>query len=764
MSLSRTNADLARFEAESRPAASSGSEGPRSSERAGHEALEALLAFCSLHQIADQKRAQQPRQASADSERIEFEQFVFDEVLQMVAERAVTIAGADGVAIALVDGNAILCRASAGTVVPDRGMRVDLNSGFSGACLVARKVVRCDDSDADFRVSAIACRRLGARSMVAVPLIAEGSVIGLIEAFSTVPYGFNDSDISNLSLLAELILAALRPEEERALVEASRRLVGPEESATAAPPLVTHEEDTHVEKSVAEAPRELSEDQPSEPEPAPAEVEESPRKSNPVGIVIALLALGLAALVVWGLAFGGFQEWKIGRVFAPNAPDQNPPATSEPAPAVNTSSAPPTSTAPSSAAPSTTPSAAPGSTAPPAAPASAAPSTDADAAQSPPGSETGHGFPEVTGIRHWSAANSSTVVIDLEDQVQYEAHRLANPERIYFDLHDTRLSPDLGVGKSIEVDDPLIQRIRVAQPEPGLTRVVIEIKGAWNFSVSLAPNPYRLVVEVHKAESNTRTRSKLDLFTPQTLGAAALVPAPGSVAPKLRIVLDAGHGGSDLGTVGRQGLLEKDVVLDIVARLGLLVRRQGAEVIYTRQDDSYVSLEKRAEIANLADADLFLSIHANSSDSPSARGVETYYTNTYSSANARPRESDEIDASPQNINWTDVDIRAKVRDSHHFASSIQRALYSMLAPKNPGLRNRGVKEAQYVVLTGTMMPAVLAEISFVSSPADENHLQNASYRQQIALALYQGIERFVEQSRRVKQASAVDQHKADLNR
>jgi N-acetylmuramoyl-L-alanine amidase/putative methionine-R-sulfoxide reductase with GAF domain len=754
MSLSRTNADLAGFEAESQPPASSGSEGPRGSERAGHEALEALLAFCSLHQIADQKRTQQPRQASADSERIELEQFVFDEVLQMVAERAVTIAGADGVAIALVDGNAILCRASAGTVVPDRGMRVHLNSGFSGACLVAGKVVRCDDSDADFRVSAIACRRLGARSMVAVPLIAGNSVIGLIEAFSTVPYGFNDSDVSNLSLLAELILAALRPDEERALIEASQRLVGQEESATAAPPLVTHEEETHEEKSVAEAPREVSEDQSPEPESAPAEGEESPRKSNTVGIVISLLALGLAALVVWGLAFGGFQGWKIGRVFAPSAPEQNPPAASAPAPAVTTSSAPSTSSTPSSAAPSTTP---------PAAPPSAAPSADADAAQSPPSSETAHGFPEVTGIRHWSAANSSTVVIDLEDQVQYEAHRLANPERIYFDLHDTRLSPDLGVGKSIDVDDPLIQRIRVAQPEPGLTRVVIEINGAWNFSVSLAPNPYRLVVEVHKAESDTRTRSKLDLFTPQTLAATALVPAP-RFAPKLRIVLDAGHGGSDLGTVGRQGLLEKDVVLDIVARLGLLVRRQGAEVIYTRQDDSYVSLEKRAEIANLADADLFLSIHANSSDLPSARGVETYYTNTYSSANARSRESDEIDASPQNINWTDVDIRAKVRDSHHFASSIQRALYSTLAPKNPGLRNRGVKEAQYVVLTGTMMPAVLAEISFVSSPADENHLQNASYRQQIALALYQGIERFVEQSRRVKQASAVDQHKVNLNR
>ena len=649
MSLSPTNADLARIEAESQPAATSGSERLQVSEQGGHEALEALLAFCSLHQqVRERSTPGQNPAPGADAERVELEQFVFDEVLQLVAERALTIAGADGIAIAMVDEGAIVCRASAGRVVPDRGMRVDINSGFSGACLVSRKVVRCDDSDTDLRVSAIACRRLGARSMVAVPLIAADSVIGLIEAFSTVPHGFNDRDVSTLSLLAELILAALRPEEEKALVEASRQVVAQEQSPTPAPLLITPEQE-----SVSEAPKEVSkvsEEQPPEQESAPVEVEKKPRKFRALGIVVALVILGLAALIVWGLAFGGIRDWRTGRVSAPPTAAEFPPTGSSPASA---------STMPASTNPSPTPR----STTPPA---------DADSAQSPPSSESPHALPEVTGIRHWSTTNSSTVVIDLEDQVQYEAHRLANPERIYFDLHDTRLSADL-VGKSIDVDDPLIQRVRVAQPEPGLTRAVIEIKGPWNFSVSLAPNPYRLVIEVRKAEGEARTRSKLDLFTPQTLG-TAFVPAPGTFAPKPRIVLDAGHGGSDLGTVGRQGLLEKDVVLDIVARLGLLMRRRGAEVIYTRQDDSYVSLEKRAEVANLANADLFLSIHANSSDSPSARGVETYYTNTYSSANARSREGEEIDASPQNINWTDVDIRAKVRDSHQFAASIQRAL------------------------------------------------------------------------------------------
>jgi len=202
-------------------------------------------------------------------------------------------------------------------------------------------------------------------------------------------------------------------------------------------------------------------------------------------------------------------------------------------------------------------------------------------------------------------------------------------------------------------------------------------------------------------------------------------------------------------------LLEKDLVLDITSRLGaLLERRLGAQVVHTRKDDSYVALEKRSEIANLSEADLFLSIHANYSDYSSARGVETYYTNMYSSIKARPTEDAQAEPALQNVNWTNVDIRRKVRESHRFAASIQHALYATLARKNPGLPNRGVKEAQYAVLTGTTMPAILTEISFVSSPTDENNLQSASYRQQIAEALYQGVAHYPEQSGRVKMASA----------
>ena len=155
----------------------------------------------------------------------QLEQFVLDEVLQLVAERALTLTGADGVAVAMAEGDAIVCRAAAGTVVPEPGARLDPKSGFSGACLRSGGIVRCDDTENDPRVNVQVCRRLGTRSIVAVPIASAHGTLGLLEAFSAQPYGFNDSDVRSLNLLAELILAAMKPEEENRLAEISQRLV-----------------------------------------------------------------------------------------------------------------------------------------------------------------------------------------------------------------------------------------------------------------------------------------------------------------------------------------------------------------------------------------------------------------------------------------------------------------------------------------------------------------------------------------------------------
>ena len=375
-------------------------------------------------------------------------------------------------------------------------------------------------------------------------------------------------------------------------------------------------------------------------------------------------------------------------------------------------------------------------------------------------------LPRITGIRHWSSADSSTVVLDLQDQVQYEAHRLQRPDRIYFDLHDTSLAPEFA-GKTIEVGDALLARVRVAQPISGLTRVVLETKGNSDFSVSLEPNPYRLVVQVRKLGANPKAQVTLFPGAAQAERdkLAIVVPPPTredlqlrARVPKMRIVVDAGHGGWDLGTVGRRGLLEKDLVLEIAQRLGkLLESRLGAEVILTRNDDNYIPLDERAGVANQSQADLFISVHANYSDLPSARGVETYYTNFFSAPNAKDLETRQ-NATPSKdavtVSLSPADLHERIEQSRRLAASVQRSLYGTLSAQNPGLRDRGVKEASYVVLTETAMPGILAEVSFVSSPTDEQKLRSDGYREEIAEALYKGIARYAANSRGTKVASA----------
>jgi N-acetylmuramoyl-L-alanine amidase/putative methionine-R-sulfoxide reductase with GAF domain len=767
---------------------------PRS-QPSGRDALQALLAFSALHQQVRRRRALASQHGfETIAPRTEFEageRFVLDEVLQLVAERAIAITGADGLGIALAENNEIVLRASAGTIKPDVGQRIQRDSAFSGACFRTAQIIRCDDTETDDRVNLYACRQLGARSMVAVPLCGRRRVIGLLEAFSAEPFGFNDSDVGSLELLAELILGALKPEDEDRFAESAQvaeaelaapavpaAAVAPVEEASSGNVLVAPESAPHVEEAVEVA----TAVEPAPIEPAPqvvalpatelkTEVEQvaedalvpeiaaetEPSPTHHPGIVLVLVSIVVLTTLAGGL-WWKLKNDQLGDVVVRPEAKITEPAAKQPADSVISSrTAPngPTSSLPSSTSPD-------GQT--------NAPVDSADAADADKGGETSSvtpqelaKMPRITGVRHWSSADSSTVVLDLEDQVQYEAHRLAHPDRIYFDLHDTSIAPELA-GKTIEVGDALLARVRVAQPVAGLTRVVLETKGNSNFSVSLEPNPYRLVVQVRKL--GAETKSQVSLFPgaqAEKEKLAIVVPPPGSEdlqlrarVPKMRIVVDAGHGGWDLGTVGRRGLLEKDLVLEIAQRLGMLLKsRLGAEVILTRNDDNYIPLDERAGMANQAQADLFVSVHANYSDLPSARGVETYYTNFFSSPSAKDLETRDPDHSKSATAavLSAAELHEKIEQSRRLAASVQRSLYGTLSVENPGLRDRGVKEASYVVLTETAMPGILAEVSFVSSPTDEQKLRSDGYREQIAEALYKGIAHYAAGSRGVKLAA-----------
>jgi N-acetylmuramoyl-L-alanine amidase len=230
-----------------------------------------------------------------------------------------------------------------------------------------------------------------------------------------------------------------------------------------------------------------------------------------------------------------------------------------------------------------------------------------------------------------------------------------------------------------------------------------------------------------------------------------------------RIVIDAGHGGHDPGTIGPGGVQEKDVVLDVALRVERLVRRElGAEVVMTRSTDVFIPLEERTAIANSKGADLFLSIHANSSRNPRAKGIETYFLNFAADSHAEAVAARENAISAATLKDLQNLVRAialnsKVDESRDFAASVQEAMVENMRPHDPEVQDRGVHTAPFYVLIGANMPSILAEIAFLSHPEDEKRLKKADYRERVAASLLEGVRGYLDalnrtQSRQLTQA------------
>jgi N-acetylmuramoyl-L-alanine amidase len=196
--------------------------------------------------------------------------------------------------------------------------------------------------------------------------------------------------------------------------------------------------------------------------------------------------------------------------------------------------------------------------------------------------------------------------------------------------------------------------------------------------------------------------------------------------------------------------MEKDLVLDVAQRLGnLLENRLGADVVYTRDDDTFIPLETRTAIANQEGADLFVSVHANSSHDPDARGVETYYLNFATSAESMEVATRENALSQSSLHDLQDIIKKiarneKIEESKELANDIQDSLSHRLQLVSQEERNRGVKKAPFIVLIGANMPSVLSEISFISNPSDERLLKKTDQRQRVADGLYRGIATYLD--------------------
>ncbi|TAM80364.1 MAG: AMIN domain-containing protein [Acidobacteria bacterium] len=215
-----------------------------------------------------------------------------------------------------------------------------------------------------------------------------------------------------------------------------------------------------------------------------------------------------------------------------------------------------------------------------------------------------------------------------------------------------------------------------------------------------------------------------------------------------RIVIDPGHGGFDTGTIGPSGLEEKDLVLDIGLRLRKLLEAEtNSEVFMTRSTDKFIPLEERTAIANEDGADLFISIHANASSDHHVRGIETYFLNFTSDPEALRLAARENATSQESVHQLQnliqkIALNNKIEESQELARNIQTVLYKRMSRASRGLHNRGVRKAPFVVLIGANMPSILTEISFLSNPHSERLLKSSSYREQIAKALFNGIENY----------------------
>jgi N-acetylmuramoyl-L-alanine amidase len=218
-----------------------------------------------------------------------------------------------------------------------------------------------------------------------------------------------------------------------------------------------------------------------------------------------------------------------------------------------------------------------------------------------------------------------------------------------------------------------------------------------------------------------------------------------------RIVIDAGHGGHDTGTIGPTGMMEKDLCLDVALRLGKLIRQKlpGADVVYTRSDDTFIPLEERTHIANEAKADLFISIHANSSPDHGASGVETYYLNLKGPPEAMEVAVRENAASQENIHELEDLIKKitrteKIDESKELAADVQDSLSMRIQRRAGPVKDRGVRKAPFVVLIGADMPSILTEISFLSNPSDEQLLKTPQHRQRVAVGLFAGVTAYLQ--------------------
>jgi len=357
--------------------------------------------------------------------------------------------------------------------------------------------------------------------------------------------------------------------------------------------------------------------------------------------------------------------------------------------------------------------------------------------------------------------NVIRVTIPLSETVQFSSHTASDPSRLKIDLENTTASHPLR--RSVfRFDEGSVHSIHFGTQADRTTRVTLDTENIDQCNILALYDPYRLVVDCLPLRAEPLASSPVTgIFTLQQTSASALVTFPTSLSRDSpaerptsdiplslskqlglgvsRVVIDAGHGGHDPGASGA-GLTESALVLDISHRLARRLTEDGFDVVLTRPDDKFVSLKTRSDLANEANGDLFLSIHANASGQEEARGVETYildFAGDPKSGRTATRENAlSVNTLAQLNSLVEmITTNSRIQESETFAEIVQASLINSLRVVDPSLPDLGVKRAPFLVLIRNEMPSVLAEISFVSNEEDANLLSNNTYRDLIADAL-----------------------------
>ena len=386
----------------------------------------------------------------------------------------------------------------------------------------------------------------------------------------------------------------------------------------------------------------------------------------------------------------------------------------------------------------------------------------------------------VNGIKVWSAADYTRVVINVSNEVVYSGHLLEQKEddmpgkRIYVDLKGTTFTCDT---PPISVKDGLVEEVRAGQFNSNTARVVLDVGDISDYSIFNLEDPFRIIIDVKgkkvgaekeaqggklsetTAEQPTQATGDARLSIAriikdyETINKQAqpiipvMTPQSNASLSIKKIVIDPGHGGHDPGAIGPNGVEEKNITLKIGTMLAKRLRAMGFHVIMTRNKDVFIPLEERTAIANMSNADIFISIHANASLSHRTKGITTYYLSTTHDRSsmlvaARENATSTKKLSDLQLILEDLMKTAKINESAIFANDIQQDMVESLRKDGYTTPNLGVRSAPFFVLMHANMPSILIETSFVTNPTEEHQLEEKRYEESIVDGVVKGILRY----------------------